>query len=167
MNSLRWIACLTLLVLVGGVTGCSPYVNIPAQRGDLATNDPNDHTVRWVVEQSFRRSLTASDISGPYIIVLPEGTVVDTYLYLINQLPEGGQLASESTAEVKLEAAQIRVRGMRAEVDVIETLPETAPRLRTCYLGHDGMGWVVRRDYVWRAPVNEALPNAAGDSALN
>lgn len=149
--------CILFIVLLG-LGGCSPWVNIPAQRGDLASHDPNTSTVHEAVTVALRHVIGQYPPAGPYAVIMPEGTLAETMGLLNAALPEGaGALADETGRTPVFRVAGIRIRGWGGQVDIIPPAGLKPKRLLSVYLDHDLEGWYVRRTHLWNMPLERAL----------
>ena len=121
---------LAMLVAVGAC-GPMPWVNIPAQQGDVAINNPNYNTALTVAAHAIRAAERRNPIDEPYIVLLPEGTNAESYAKVLRRLGhERARPAWEGHEEgmpvVEVARIEIRARNARAEVlmpDMIE-MPE-------------------------------------------
>lgn len=136
--------------------GCgSPYVNIPAQVGDVATHNPNDRNVRGVLAAALEAVLDQQAIDGPVAVSLPEGASPLTHADVAQRLGEQAISTFEEGAEpLPIVAVQeVRIRGVTAEVDVVCPSPSGRDQLMTAYLRWEPLsGWRVRRVRTWRRP---------------
>ena len=153
---------ITISVLV--MIGCTTYVNIPPQPGDVAVHDDDDDTVREVITESLRTVIQQRSIQGPVAIKLPDGrirrhfirTTMDT-TGLIDVWPVDAQAPDDPDMTgnaIGLEVRQIRIRGWSAGVDVLMRLDpqqlHTQDQLVTVDLQWHAMhGWVVDRTRFW------------------
>jgi hypothetical protein len=141
------------------LAGCTTWVNIPAQRGDMASHDPNNATVREVVAAALKHAIVEGVAPAPYAIELPRYTRASTYQKVLASLPVGGMPLPEAT-EASLPVfriKQIQVRGLTAQVDLIPPPVEGSAQLMTVYLKGDVHGWYATRSHLWRMPVIDAL----------
>lgn len=144
---------ISLLVLTVLAVGCTPYVNIPSQPGDIAFHSPNKQTVRVIEVVAGKAALTDRPIEGTFQIVLPEGTSILTYEAVVPKISEiatytkDGSLGNDPVLAIK----QIRIRGGNAEVDIIRPVAQDRSEFITVYLTYDPMAkWAVDRIRVWR-----------------
>ncbi|HAI12775.1 MAG TPA: hypothetical protein DCM28_13790, partial [Phycisphaerales bacterium] len=73
MHTLRALAAILIVAL--GLSACSPYVNIPGQRGDtLATHNPNSKYIQEAIVAALKAVVTYRPVEGNYQVILPEGT---------------------------------------------------------------------------------------------
>ena len=158
---------LTALLL----TGCSTYVNIPGQTGDVASNDPNSESIAVVQAKALRMVIDESK-PAKYVFALPAGTNSKTYALVQEDLGDpasstppgpGTQDVVEGAAGAPtLEVKQILVRGWYAQVDVVKPSDPNnlnAPKqLVTAYLKYAPFdGWYAQEVRTWQFPVDEAL----------
>lgn len=152
---MRPLILFTCLVLLGG---CSPWVNIPAQRGDLASHDPNTSTVHKAVTVALKHTLEQYPPAGAYAVIMPEGASTQTMAKLNAALPEGAGATADATGRIPVyRVASIRIRGWDGQVDIIPPAGLRPKRLLSVYLDHDLSGWYVRRTHLWNMPLERAL----------
>lgn len=162
MQSIRSLVVPVLVAVFGlALTGCQgpSYVNIPAENGDLAFNNPNGRTVRAVVVAAVDGVITQTPLDGPVALGLPPKAEVLTYESIADSVtsnvvpfPEGEDAAAPTTAT--LTVTQVRVRGHKGEVDAIRAPAGGAEQLVTVYTAWDAFGgWRVTRIRPWRIPV--------------
>lgn len=163
-------AALALTLLLGG---CNPWVNIPPTAGDAAAHDPNLKTVQEVAIVAARAALADNAPTEQFQVVLPKGTLpvtYDTTLPRISKLATwtpGGPREGAGVVEVR----QIRIRGSRAEADVVRPMtfsdPDGYQQVVTAYMSWDPVSqWRADRVSVWRTSVERAMrrtPNAPVD----
>ena len=148
--------------LAGSLTGCvrPTYVNIPSQRGDLASNNPNTTNIRVLMAEAIRAAIDYEQYEQPFVVVLPEGSDQLTYERVVNRIG-GGAVTPDTRVNDPLAAAHVvavRVRNRDAEVDVHRPSP-TGREAATVYLRwYYGGEWGVERVRPWRATLDEPLP---------
>ena len=145
-------------VLAGAVGGCAPYVNIPAQRGDLATHTPNNGTVRHVMAAALAHVLAQRRTPEAYAVALPQRASSHTYHRVLEQLP--GEPAAHRvgpTEQPVFSVVGVYVRGAEAQVDVVAPTAEGASQLTSVYLEAAMDGWWVVRDREWSIPIEQAI----------
>ncbi len=138
------------------VTACSvPYVNIPAQPGDVAANDPDAGNVRKIETQALQAVLADDPQPTPVLIRLPKGTDTLTYAAVASQLGDDVVMPTDDAEPAStLTVEQVRIRGWDAEVDALKPVSGNIRRLVTVYLKHRPMSdWTVKRLRTWRGPV--------------
>lgn len=145
------------------LTGCmtAAYVNIPSQTGDFARHNPNTANVREVLVAGLSAAFAERSIRQPISVQLPEGTTNETYQYLMDTFAANYELGPRKrgvgAGDVAVEA--IRIRGVKAEVDVIRPGVSNQPQLMTVYLDYDVVaGWHRDRIRVWRGQQGAAVP---------
>ena len=152
------------LVLIGfGVGACAPYVNIPAQHGDvLALEAPNYAPVRKVMAAGLDYALRyRGEPVGAYAIALPQATAPSSYDDILMRLPPGGVPYNEAVSDLPVyEVAQVSMRAWRGRVDIVHPGEGGQPQLLSTYMKMDWSGWYVYRDRLWRVNVDEALRSA-------
>ena len=149
------------------LSGCSTYVNIPSQVGDVADNNPNALTVREVEIEVISGMLAEEGIDTKYQIRLPEGTSPVHYNMVTTKLGDNAKwlLKGPQEALPLIDVRQIRVRGWYAQVDLIRPSSfrqADGPRqLATAWLRwYPGIGWRYQRLQMWSIGVHEALEEA-------
>ncbi len=152
----RSIQMTVMLALVCLFTlGCQTYVNIPKQTGDAASHDPNGKTVREVLILAVHTALIDGDVKGPVQLMLPENTSSLTYAYIANALGDEVVVANEKSdqtavAEGVVLAKGIRIRGHKAEVDIVRPTGGGTDQLVTVYLNWKTIGgWNADMVRVW------------------
>lgn len=142
------------------LAGCGIYANVPPQTGDIATHDPNHPTIQKVMAIALRAVMEEQPLSGEYTVVLPPGTLPETYNGILPHVGRGATWSSGGNAPIPpvVEVKQVRVRGEKAEVDVVRPSSggagEGPPMLVTAKLTYDLIGgWNVRTLRLWRAGV--------------
>ena len=171
MHKIRAMA--TLLILTVAMTACTPYVNIPGQRGDtLASHNPNSNYIQDAIISSLKAVTTYRPVDGQYQIILPEGTDAQTYAKLLPQLGDQAMWSSDGIRqEVPIyEVKGIRIRGADGEVDIVRPASGASVdpnrQLVTVKLKYYVPGgWGHTRILIWKAPVDEALRQTATPSA--
>ena len=151
---MRLLIVPALLLLVG----CSPYINIPQQPGDVATHSPNDGTVIGVMSASLAKVLDQRPKPTDYVIVLPQRASKATYQEVLKDLPAGGARHAEGAGGLPIySVAAVYVRGPRAQVEVIRPTPGGEPQLVSVYLELGIDGWYARRLRPWSISIQEAM----------
>ena len=126
---------LAMLVTIGAC-GPMPWVNIPAQQGDVAINNPNYNTALTVAAHAIRAAERRNSIDEPYIVLLPEGTSAESYAKVLRRLGhERARSAWEGHEEgmpvVEVARIEIRARNARAEVLMPKSLEDPqGPRMQ-------------------------------------
>jgi hypothetical protein len=187
----RWIASLAAASCLLSLTACSSnpgYVNIPAQRGDVASSDPNTENVRQVIEKAVQASLEQRPIQGPYELVLPERATPETYAVLTYRLgadavipgnipavpldEEGEPIPQEGEPAAAVEPVTlaefpaltikaVRVRGRDGSVDLTRPDAGAAPMHEVTLRWEAGFGWFAKDVRPWRIDPN-AQPEPIG-----
>ena len=154
---LAWTVC---------VAGCAHYVNIPAQKGDLAYHDPNAKIPRAVMLLALQKVLELRPIEDSFQVVLPVGAVPATYAHILPRISERAMWSSDGrTKDLPLVCVtQVHVRGTRADVDVaLPIFAGDAPavaQITTVHLRYEPMSkWYVVRVREWRHSAERAAPH--------
>jgi len=143
------------LCLLASLTGCNPYlyINVPAQYGDLARNDPNADIVRTVEVAALRHMLALRPLEAPTAIKLPEPSTDLTYADIARRAGGEGAVVPIGEAEdapTRVEITQVRIRGVFAEIDMMYPTVSGMPQLLTVYLEYKPMSdWMVDRVQDW------------------
>ncbi len=166
-----------LLCVVGAAMtgGCSTYINIPAQAGDVARNDPNLATVREVQLAALKGMLAEDPFETNYQVILPARTSAAHYNVLMGQLEDERAMWSikgprDGVAHVVIR--QVRVRGWYAQTDIVRPASfrqiDGPRQLATVWLQwYPISGWTYRRTHLWSIGVEEALREAKRQAELN
>ncbi|MBL4700349.1 MAG: hypothetical protein JKX85_03745 [Phycisphaeraceae bacterium] len=162
-----------IVIITAGLGGCSPYVNIPGQRGDtLATHNPNSKYIQQAIVVALKAVTMYRPVEGNYQVILPEGTDPATYALLLPQLGDQAMWSSDGMRQVQTvyEVKALRIRGADGEVDIVRPASGLAAdgtqQLVTVDLKYyiPG-GWGHTRLRVWKASVEDALRQTASPSA--
>ncbi len=149
---------LAVMASVLALSGCATWVNIPAQRGDMAVHNPNEGNVRDVMIAAITRAVTDDQTSGAYAVQLPSGTYDYAYRRVIASLPSGAvRLTPEAAGLPIYRVKQVQIRGFSGQVDLIPPPRGGSAQLLTVYLKRDLSGWYAKRTHLWRMPVVNAL----------
>lgn len=145
------------LVLIGIVgLGCAPvqYTQIPPLEGQrVARHDPNRTNVRTVSALALDAVAENRGFTGPVRITLPEHSTDQTYAAIAaamdTEAVPAGELAEDQAPT--MEVRQIRLRGSRAELDIVQSSPGDVAQLVEVHLRHQGLrGWELERVHPWR-----------------
>lgn len=146
------------LVILGlvGLTGCGhPYVNIPAEPGDaLASNNPNNKSVKQVVALAVQAINDNEPMPGPYTVVMPPETTGLTYASVLSMIGDEQAISPKQAGDEVLSSLRVsgvRVRASSGQVDVVRVEPGGYKQLMTVYLDHSPFSsWRVLRVRQWR-----------------
>ncbi len=144
---------ISLLALALLAVGCTPYVNIPPHKGDIAFHSPNKQTVREIEVVAGKAALVDRPIDGPFQIVLPDGSSILTYEAVVPRISDSATYTKDGTLSggPVLAIKQIRIRAATGEVDVIRPVAQDRSEFITVYLTYDPMAkWAVDRIRVWK-----------------
>ena len=165
------ISILFLGVLAIVSVGCTTYVNIPAQTGDLASHNPNDLTVRTVLGEAISNVVKTYPFEGSFAILLPEHTTDTTYREIASMVGSQALWPGDPTRSdlPTLEVRRVAIRRQEARVDIIRPTdhdqPESRLQLITVSLHwHPMKGWLVQRLTPWRISVEQALGQIIDES---
>lgn len=153
----RWITAIVGLALFMG--GCTTYINIPEQRGDVASHDINDGTAVAVVAVAMKHVLDRFSPNQQYGLTLPGNPTRETYSAITNSLRPGiSAIVDDKGNTPTFAVKQVIVRGWSAQIDVVEPTQYSTSQLISVYLSHDISGWYVARSRIWRVPVDQKSP---------
>lgn len=175
MRTVKHVSAFALFISLIAFTGCSTYVNIPPQTGDVAGNDPNVIDVVTVQAKALKAVIEDRPSTRmKYMFFLPPGSNTQSYAVVQEELgdlathglklPDASSIPVEGDV-VKPPPAQVRqvmVRGWTAQIDIVRpsdpNVPGTPLQLVTAYLKwHFFDGWYVQRLHAWHIPVDSAL----------
>ncbi|MCC6680544.1 MAG: hypothetical protein IT445_06535 [Phycisphaeraceae bacterium] len=152
-RSLRPLAALALLLLVLPGAGCNPYtyVNVPPQSGDVARHGPNQELVREVEVEAIRSLLSERPLDPPVAVELPVGTNELTTSDVARRSGEGVLPVHEAQEAASLiKVTQVRIRGPRAQVDLMYPTLTGMSQLLTVYMSYTPInGWQTERIVDW------------------
>jgi hypothetical protein len=166
MSTQRWMVVCLLAAMAGGLGGCATYVNVPAQSGDVAQNDPNYETVTQVEATAVLAALQEQPVPGVLTLDLPAGSRPQTYQTVLKGLPEN-VTAEKAEGRKIVSVRQVRVRGWYAQADVVHpgVRPDDPPHLVTVSLRWEWFkGWQPQGVKQWRIPVDDALKQSQLES---
>ena len=173
------------------VGGCSTYVNIPAQTGDIAHNNPNITDIVTIqaraVKAVAQEQKADRPFEGAYFFVLPQGANARSYNTAqkeVGELATCGTLPAPGPREEEwdkpfspqvpanvptLDVRQILIRGYTGQVDVVRPSdPKDArqpAQLVTVYMKWTPLdGWYAQRMHAWHMPVGDALKRSRLDA---
>ncbi|MEX1015204.1 MAG: hypothetical protein WDZ31_00555 [Phycisphaeraceae bacterium] len=138
------------------LAGCAPqYVNIPEQAGDVASSNVNATNVRNLEAQALRAVLEDRPVEGPVGITLPQGTDPLTYAAVASAVGDDVLTPMDDVEPASmLTVEQVRIRGTRAEVDVVRPRGTEGRQYVTVYLDRNAFsGWTVDRIRPWQGQV--------------
>lgn len=155
---------LLFVVVFFSISGCSSYVNLPAQPGDMASHNPNDATVRDVVGEALSAVVKQYPFEGTFAILLPEKTTADTYEVITTKAGKNAVWpGNKSRNELPvLEVKRVQVRSQAARVDITRPvgtgLASGEEQVVTVDLKWNPFrGWVAQRVQPWRMSVDNAM----------
>jgi hypothetical protein len=161
---IRLTACLLLAVVAAAVAGCSTYVNIPAQTGDVAGNDPNVSDVVAIQARALKAVIEDRPAAGKHRFELIAGSNAESYAKAAKELGDLAQPvgAGADNTMPPLEVRQVLIRGWSGQVDIARSSdpanPAAPKQLVTAYMKLGAFdGWMATRLYTWRIPVEEAV----------
>ncbi len=150
--------------------GCSSYVNIPAQPGDLASHNPNMGSVQQVITEALDAVLKQNPIDNKFALLLPEETTAKTYAAVVSKLDKNASWpGNKSRNEISvIEVRKILIRGVEARVDIIQPIDPANPAIEQVVSAklqwHPFKGWVTQRLHKWRLSLEDAMPLSAQDT---
>lgn len=145
---------LMLICFVSLTVGCAEWVNIPPIPGGAARNDPNLSDVMDVEAEALAVVMQKLPSDGPTRVILPKGSTKFTYARVLNKVGRSTVMPDEN-APTTLDVQTVRIRTIKAWVDIQRTSESRIPQLLTVHLKHDLVsGWYLERMRVWRGTVN-------------
>jgi len=151
MTSLSLLIALTL----ASFPGCaSPYVNIPHEAGDVASENPNTENIRDLLAKSCNEVIRTNNLEGPIALDLPDETNKKTHRIVAGNVRGAISPGAETRPEPKatLRIVGVRTRGLNGEVDIrAPTRPGSSARpLHTVYADWALFShWSVQEVRVW------------------
>ena len=156
----KLLTCLPLVLLAG----CSTYVNIPKQPGDVAENSPNTPTTSAVTAEALRATIENRPIGRTFEIVLFEDTHPDNARAIVPKVSRHAVWAADNDqgALPTLQVHRLRVRDNNAWVDITRPAhanhPHSGDQLVTVHLRWSiSGGWQATRIEPWRVDPATAL----------
>lgn len=168
---------LAAMLISLSLPACSPYTNIPAENGDLASSNPNTKPVRGVAIASIQKALEAQPLGSPYYVAMPPRTTPETYALIVHalgsdaliptnvpvvEIDENGKpvKTEEELAPIQspvvlgdfpaVEVRSVYIRGANAKVDIVRP-SNSGRRLSTVDLVWEaGFGWSAVSIRAWR-----------------
>lgn len=163
---------IALLISLFTFSGCSTYVNIPPQTGDMAGNDPNVVDVVTVQAKALRAVIEDRPSKMKYVFMLPPGSNTQSYRHVSEELgdlathgmslPDGNKASSDAIKPPPAEVRQVMIRGWTAQIDIVRpsdpNVTGSTLQLVTVYFKWQFFdGWYVQRLHAWHIPVDAAL----------
>ncbi len=143
-----------LASLLAALAGCAAYVNIPPQPGDTAIHRPDMIPIPELMTNAVMWATARYPVEPPYAVNLPADTPRITYNNVVSRgtrdrgLPMTPKVENLPTYHV----AEVRIRGTRAQVDVV--LPRGLEAAATTVTFRFTMGtWTMQDARSWIAGV--------------
>lgn len=159
----RSLMLLTVTLFAAGCGGNAPtYINIPAQEGDVAFHDPNGDTVRAVVAEAARGLMLEYAFQTPVAVVLPGDATALSHADVSRRIGNEAVSPFEEGIEpgTTIEAREVRVRGHRAQVDIVHPGRGGISHLTTVYVDWAPFGgWKSERIRTWQGSAQMVLPS--------
>lgn len=149
-----FLSFLSVTVLLGGI-GCSAYSTFPQEESDsLIRWNPKDPPVPQIIAATITEASVDSGVSN-VTFSLASGMNKEVYEKVQHRLStRGSNFKPMVSNKVGVHITMIRVRGFRAEVDVIVPDKNQNPVFKTYYLKRKTVGgFVVVDRKVWDLPV--------------
>ena len=105
----RVVGAIVLSAITLASLGCSAYVNIPAQRGDVAGHNPNNRTVLIVQCEAMRALADHWQINEPFTLRTLPDTEPNKYFALIPEVSEHA-MADQVEGQKMMEVRQLHIR---------------------------------------------------------
>lgn len=124
------------------------YINIPADHGDVAINDPNGSNVAHLEAISLKAVRKDASAKGPVTVLLPAGSHYTTYQRVVALAGDGFVLPDTAPAGTPVyEVRAIHTRNADGRVDVVvpgEIRPLSLIEVNLEFRAEiDGLGWRV------------------------
>ncbi len=164
------VAAVVLPMLVFAA-GCATYANVPAQAGDVASNNPDRGNVVNVQAAALRAIIEAGPLPSPVTIRLAPGTTPDSYAQALTRIGDA-VVKHEGEGLPVLDVHRVLIRGWVAQSDIVREAGaapgESSAQLITTYLRwRPFTGWFVDRMRTWRMPVEEALIQSRREAEIS
>ena len=162
---LKRLAGLGVLFMASALPlGCTVYVNIPANAGDVALHDANWETVQDVEIVAVRAAIAEHKFEGPFQVVLAPGSTPATYDRVLPKISQAAQWSKDGPREDApvIEVREIHIRGSHAQVDVTRPFdpadPKSFTQLVSMEMSWDEITeWRADRVTAWRMNADKAL----------
>lgn len=133
MRSVRgWRVGVLALGLVGAFAsgGCALYANYPSVGDDAAVNDPNVHPMPTVASVAVRGAVARYPLASErYVVNWPAGLELDRARRMSGEVGAGAVVVGGEPGWEELpvvHVTRVRIRGDRAEVEVLRPVGRTA-----------------------------------------
>ena len=155
MSHVRWI--LTLAVLIT-LCGCTPWATYPPIKGAADISNPNLAPIPGLMAAAIRRAHTERGGEDEMVINLPAGASYKVYDKVLEKLEEGRPMTR--VGEAAFHVAEVRIRTVDAEVDIIAPGSGGVPGLTTYKFKQNVLsGWTIEDKRFWRIHVAIPAPN--------
>lgn len=144
-----------LIVLAASLAHCSPVATYPPIEVDSAVTFSNStyEPVPTVLVTSIEYARDHFGGSDAVVYNLPEGMTAETYDIVTSRVENSRPM--QNMEEVAYHITQLRVRGLRAEADVVYPAGGGEYQTATMYLSKSiADPWTVKRARVWAIPVS-------------
>lgn len=157
-RNIRLLSAFLVITLAAALNGCTTYINVPEQRGDLASHSVNTGTFREAVTAALKRIISKYPPEGPYAFSLPEGADRETYGFVLDRLEgQPAVVAPETAGQPTYRVMQVLIRGDNGQIDIVHPIPGEIERLSSVRVHWDAWGWFAHDDRLWRIPIEDAL----------
>ncbi len=171
MRRTHFAIALLTVSLTACLSGCASYVNIPPQPGDTAIHKPDLVPVPELMADALTWATARHPVEPPFAVNLPADTPRVTYTNVVKRGTRGrGVPMSEDVEHLPTyHIAQVRIRGTRAQVDIILPKGQEAAAT-TVTLRSTVSGWRIQDARTWIAnviavPVANFIPGDASAPA--
>jgi len=144
-----------LIVLIASLASCSPIATYPPIEVDSAVTFSNStyEPIPTVLVTSIEHARDHLGGVGAVVYNLPEGMTSETYGIVTSRIENSRHM--QNAEELAYHITQLRVRGLRAEADVVYPVGGGKYKTATVYLTKSMVDpWTVERTRVWAIPVS-------------
>ena len=144
-----------LIVLIASLAHCSPVATYPPIEVDSAVTFSNStyEPVPTVLVTSIEYARDHFGGIDAVVYNLPQGMTGETYDIVTSRIENSRPM--QNAEEPAYHITQLRVRGLRAEADVVYPVGGGGYKTATIYLTKSiAVPWTVKRARVWAIPVS-------------
>lgn len=157
MARTRKCAMVGVLATMLGVisVGCTPLTTYPTIEESIV-NQPTYEPIPTLISEAVRHAHAEWGPAGSYPIVnLPAGAPTSLYEKVMNDLANQARIMTRAD-EPAIHVTEVRVRGLKGEVDLLTPLSDGRHELVTVSLERKAYTtWSVDRTRVWRVRVDD------------
>jgi len=117
----RMMGSAVMLTMLGGVSGCVSYTNVPGPDNVVAYAGANNRQTVSVMSKALETMVAKHPVDGAFVVNLPVGTSPESYETIIAEMPEGATIPSEGMDQdlPTFHIGRVWIRASDAKVDVI------------------------------------------------